>query len=66
MENFANGLKPYLRSTLDAARAAAIIEALCLTEVYDLLVRRSGWFAYEYQDWLFQTLKNELLPTSSS
>jgi AcrR family transcriptional regulator len=61
MEHFANGLKPYLRSTLDVAHAAAIIEALCLAEVYDLLVRRSGWAADEYQDWLFQILKNELL-----
>lgn len=66
MEHFANGLEPHLRPTLDVAHAAAIIEALCLAEVYDLLVRRSGWSADEYQEWLFQILSNQLLRKPSS
>lgn len=61
MELFAKGLEPYLRSDLDAAHAAAIIEALCLAEVYNLLVRRLGWSAEAYQAWLLQILKRELL-----
>jgi AcrR family transcriptional regulator len=61
MQNFAKNLAPHLRHGLDAARAADILQALCMPEVFDELVRHSGWTADEYQDWLVQVLKHELL-----
>lgn len=61
MQHFAEGMQPYLRGGLDAARAAVIIEALCMAEVFHLLVRRSGWTGEEYENWLLQTLKQQLL-----
>jgi AcrR family transcriptional regulator len=61
LTNFAKSLEPDLRSDLDLAHAAAILHALSLPEVYDDLVYRSGWTPDEYQDWLNQTLKRELL-----
>jgi len=61
LTNFAKSLEPHLRTGLDLAHAAAILHALCLPQVYDDLVRRSGWTAEEYQDWLLRTLKHELL-----
>jgi AcrR family transcriptional regulator len=66
MENFASGMAPYLLPGLDIARAADIIEALCLAEVYYQLVRRSGWSAEAYEEWLFQILKHQLLAQSGS
>ena len=59
--NFAKSLEPHLRAGLDTARATAILQALCLPEVFNELVRRSGWPAEDYQAWLAQTLKRELL-----
>jgi AcrR family transcriptional regulator len=61
LQNFAISLKPYLRPGLDAAHAAAILQALCMPEVFDELVRHSGWSVDEYQSWLVLTLKRELL-----
>jgi AcrR family transcriptional regulator len=61
MGNFAKSLEPHLRAGLDTARAAAILQALCLPEVFNELVRHSGWSAEAYQDWLSQALKRELL-----
>jgi AcrR family transcriptional regulator len=61
METFASSLEPYLRPGLDTARAAAILQALCLPEVFNELVRHSGWSADAYQVWLSQALKRELL-----
>ena len=61
LETFAASLGPYLRQGLDVARAAAIIQALCLPEVYKELVQHSGWTAETYQSWLLQALKHELL-----
>jgi hypothetical protein len=60
---FARSLESHLQAGIDAARAAAILQALCLPEVYDELVRRSGWAVEEYQRWLGQTIKRELLGT---
>ena len=65
MENFANGLEPHLRPGLDTTRAAAILQALCLPEVFNELVRDSGWPAEDYQAWLSQILKRELLEEKS-
>jgi AcrR family transcriptional regulator len=64
METFALSLEPHLRPGLATARAAAIIQALCLPEVFNELVRHSGWSAEAYQAWLSQTLKRELLEES--
>ncbi len=61
MQTFAKNLEPYLRPGLDATHAASILQALCLSEVYDELVRHSGWTADEYQAWLLETFKHELL-----
>ena len=61
MQNFARHLEPALREGLDAAHAAAILQALCMPEVFDELVRHSGWSADEYQAWLGRTIKHELL-----
>jgi AcrR family transcriptional regulator len=65
METFAVSLQADLRPGLDAARAAAILQALCMAEVYEQLVRRSGWPADSYEAWLSQALKRELLASDS-
>jgi AcrR family transcriptional regulator len=61
MEHFAQTLESNLRPGLDVAHAAAILQALCWSEVYNQLVRLSGWPAEEYEAWLLQILKHELL-----
>jgi AcrR family transcriptional regulator len=61
MENFARGLEAHLRPGLDVTSAAAILQALCLAEVYGQLVHSSGWQPEAYQSWLYQALKHELL-----
>ena len=60
METFAMSLEPHLRPGLDTARAA-ILQALCLPDVFNTLVRQSGWQTEAYQAWLSQALKRELL-----
>ncbi|MCL5097379.1 MAG: TetR/AcrR family transcriptional regulator [Candidatus Omnitrophica bacterium] len=64
MEKLAKSLEPHLRHDLDAARVAAILQALCLPEVFFELVRNSGWALEAYQDWLSGALKRELLGDS--
>jgi AcrR family transcriptional regulator len=61
LQSFAANLKPHLRSDLDVDHAASILQAMCLPEVFDELVRHSGWSADEYQIWLARTLKREML-----
>jgi AcrR family transcriptional regulator len=61
MDTFAKSLEPHLRSGLDVEQATAILQALCLPEVFNELVRHSGWPAEAYQAWLAQALKRELL-----
>jgi AcrR family transcriptional regulator len=63
LQGFAKSLEPHLRPGLDAAHAASILQALCLPEVFDELVRHSGWSADEYQAWLAQALQREMLET---
>ncbi len=63
LQGFSKDLEPHLRPGLDAGHAAAILQALCLPEVFDELVRRSGWSVEEYQAWLAQTLKRSILET---
>jgi AcrR family transcriptional regulator len=56
------GMKSDLRPGLDVERAAAILRALCQPEVYRELVEESGWSPDEYEAWLAETLKEQLLP----
>jgi AcrR family transcriptional regulator len=61
LENFAKSLEPHLRHDLTIGRASAILQALCQPEIFYELVRRSGWSPEEYEAWLEQILKHELL-----
>lgn len=61
LQGFANSLEPHLRTGINAQHAAAILQALCLPEVFDELVRHSSWTADEYQAWLAATMKHQLL-----
>jgi AcrR family transcriptional regulator len=61
LENFAHSLEPHLRSGLSVDRAAAILQALCMPEVFEELAKRSGWTVEDYQEWLARILKEELL-----
>ena len=61
LQGFTKSLEPHLRLGLDATHAASILQALCLPEIFDELVRRSGWSADEYQTWLAKTLKDTIL-----
>lgn len=61
LQNFAKSLEPDLKRGLDANHAATIMQALCLPEVFNELVRHSGWSTEEYQSWLEQAMMRELL-----
>jgi AcrR family transcriptional regulator len=50
-----------LRSGLDADRAAAILDALTMPEVYLELVEVQGWTSEEYEAWLGTALVEQLL-----
>ena len=66
MGTFALSLKPHLHTGLDTARAAAILQALCLSDIFNELVRHLGWSVESYQAWLAQSLKRELLKETAS
>ena len=59
------GMEGSLRPGLDADRAAAILRAVCRAEVYGELVEESGWTPEEYEAWLSETLKGQLLPSDA-
>lgn len=61
LDRVVEGMKEALRPDLDVDRAAAILRALCRAEVYWELVEESGWSPDEYEAWLFETLKEQLL-----
>ena len=61
LRTFALSLENHLRPGLSVDQATAILLVMCLPEVYDELVRHSGWSAEIYQEWLTQALKRELL-----
>jgi len=61
LDAFTRSLEPHLRQGLDVQHAAAILRTLCLAEVFEELVRRSGWEIDTYQHWLGEALKRELL-----
>lgn len=54
-------LETRLRPSLDVARAAAIVDALTLSEVYAELVDVQGWTSDQYESWLATTLRSQLL-----
>ena len=62
LDRVVEGMEEALRPGLDTPRAAAILRALCRPEVYQELVEDSGWSPDEYESWLAETLKRELLP----
>jgi AcrR family transcriptional regulator len=61
--NFTRMLQPDLKAGLSVDDAAAILQALCVPEVFDELVRHSGWSMDEYEAWLGRAIKHELLGT---
>jgi AcrR family transcriptional regulator len=65
LDRVVEGMEAALRPDLDAARAAAVLRALCHAEVYRELVGDSGWSPDEYEAWLSQTLKEQLLPSAA-
>jgi hypothetical protein len=61
LDRIVEGMEEALRPDLDATRAAAILRSLCRAEIYQELVEESGWSPDEYESWLGETLKRELL-----
>ena len=62
MTRFVAEMKDALRPDLDAGRAASILLALAQPEVYRELVEVAGWSPDQYEAWLAETLKEQLLP----
>ncbi len=62
MDRIVEGMEAALRPDLDPARAAAILRAVCRQELYRELVEESGWSPAEYEAWLSEALKEQLLP----
>ncbi len=62
LTRFVTEMKDDLRPDLDAGRAAAILLALCQPEVYRELVEVADWSPEQYEAWLGETLKEQLLP----
>jgi len=58
---FARSMEGHLARGLDPAHATAIIDALTLPEVYAELTGVAGWSADEFEVWLGQCLKDQLL-----
>ncbi len=61
LDRVVEGMEESLRPGLDVDRAADILRALCLAEVYRELVKDSGWSPDEYESWLSEALKGQLL-----
>ena len=61
LDAFSRSLEPYLRPGLDGQQASDILRTLCQAEVYEELVKRSGWMPEAYTTWLAAALKRELL-----
>lgn len=62
LDRVVGGMEGALRTGLDSNRAAAILRALCRAEAYRELVGESGWSPDEYEAWLGEALKSQLLP----
>ena len=65
LDRVVEGMERALRPELDPTRAAAILRAHCRAEVYQELVEESGWSPDEYESWLGETLKYQLLPAEA-
>jgi AcrR family transcriptional regulator len=61
LDRVVEGMEETLRPDLAVDRAAAILRALCRAEVYRELVDESGWTPDEYEAWLGEALKDQLL-----
>ena len=61
LDRVVEGMENSLHPDLDGTRAAAILRALCRPEVYREIVEESGWSPDEYESWLGETLKRQLL-----
>ena len=57
----AQSLEAELPSRVDRAHATAILDALTLPEVYSELTEIGGWSADEFEAWLANVLKDQLL-----
>ncbi|HEX7400120.1 MAG TPA: helix-turn-helix domain-containing protein [Candidatus Limnocylindrales bacterium] len=57
----ARSLEARYRPPMDVARAAAILDALTLPEVYAQLVDVQGWTPDQFEAWLAATLRDQLL-----
>ena len=57
----ARSLEAHYRPPMDVARAAAILDALTLPEVYAELVDVQGWTPDQFEAWLAATLRDQLL-----
>lgn len=62
LDRTVEGMATMLRPGLDATRAAAMLRALCRVEVYRELVEESGWTPDQYEAWLAEMLRGQLLP----
>jgi len=62
MTRFVAEMKDALRPDVDAGRAAATLLALAQPAVYRELVEVGGWSPDQYEAWLAETLKEQLLP----
>ena len=60
----AERLEGELRPGVEVARAAAILDALTLPELYAELVGVLGWSPDAYEAWLVEVLSRELLPAA--
>ena len=65
LDRVVEGMEGALRPGLEVNRAAALLRALCRAEVYRELVEESGWSSDEYEAWLLETLKGQLLPSAA-
>ncbi len=61
MQHFIAESLHLLRPDLTLEKASALYYALTLAESYQELVGKSGWSADEYEAWLAETLKQQLL-----
>ena len=57
----AQSLEAELLSGIDRAHATAILDALTLPEVYSELTEIGGWSVDEFEAWLANVLKDQLL-----
>lgn len=62
MQHFIAESLPLLKNGSTVEQASAVFNALTLVELYQELVGEFGWSADEYEAWLAQTLKQQLLP----